>query len=299
MLKVMQKIEILRMSRTALRCREIAAADIKSVVDLLTSGFSHERDRQFWERAMDRLSGHPTPPGFPRYGYLLDNAGEAVGVVLQIFSRVSGSGHVRCSMSSWYVMPAYRVYGSLLVFRALRHAATYTNATPALSTLPLLKAQGYVQYCSGRVLAPLWLSRGSEAARVLPFAEGLALDEHLTAADIALLRDHAAYGCVSLLCEADGRYYPFVFALRRRLGMIGMAELVYCSAEAAVPRFAGALGRYLARRGFPLMVLDADGPLPGVPSLYTDNRPKYFRGPDRPRVGDDAYSERAMFGVVA
>ena len=284
------------MTRAALRCREIVSDDCCAVVALLTQGFSQERDRQFWERAMDRLSRHPTPPGFPRYGYLLDSGGEAVGVILQIFSQVPGSGHVRCSMSSWYVLPAFRPYASLLVSRALRHAATYTNITPAPSTWPLLEAQGYARYCNGRVLAPLWLARGSEAARVSPFTEGMAPDGHLMEADIAVLRDHAAYGCISLLCEAAGRRYPFVFMPRRRLGMVGIAGLIYCSAGAAVPRFAGALGRYLARCGLPLVVLDADGPLPGVPGLYTDNRPTYFRGPDRPRIGDHAYSERAMFG---
>ncbi len=284
------------MPQTVLRCREIVAADVEAVIALLTSGFSRERNRQFWDRAMDRLSRHPTPPGFPRYGYLLDNGGEAVGVILQIFSQDPRSGHVRCSMSSWYVMPPYRAYGSLLVSRALRHAATYTDATPAPFTWPLLEAQGYVRYCNGRLLAPLWLSRGSEAARVLPVTDDITPDEHLTAAEIAMLRDHAAYGCIGLLCEAAGRRYPFVFVPRRRLGVVGVAGLIYCSAEAAVPRFAGALGRYLARRGFPLVVLDADGPLPGVPGLYTDNRPKYFQGPDRPRIGDHAYSERAMFG---
>ena len=284
------------MARTALRCREAATGDLDGMIALLTQGFSHERDRQFWERAMDRLSRHPTPPGFPRYGYLLDNDGEVVGVILQIFSQAPGDRHVRCSMSSWYVLPAFRPFASLLVSRALRHDATYINATPAPSTWPLLEAQGYARYCEGRVLTPLSLARGSEPARVSPFTEGLTPDGHLTAADIAVLRDHAAYGCISLVCEAVGRRYPFVFVPRRCLAMVGIAGLIYCGAEAAVPRFAGALGRYLARRGFPLVVLDADGPLPGVPGLYTGNRPKYFRGPDRPRLGAHAYSERAMFG---
>ncbi len=284
------------MGQAPLRCREIVNSDCQDVIALLTEGFGRERDRGFWEQAMERLARHNTPPGFPRFGYMLDNAGTAVGVILQIFSQVPGSDGVRCSMSSWYVMPDFRMYGSLLISRALRHAATYTNVTPAPETWPLLEVQGFVRYCSGRVVAPLWLARGSDAARVLPFADGMTPDEHLTATDIALLRDHAGYGCISLVCDAGERRYPFVFAPRRRLGVGRIAGLIYCSAAATVPRFAGALGRYLARHGFPFVVLDADGPLPGVPGLYTDNRPKFFKGPDRPRLGDHAYSERAMFG---
>jgi hypothetical protein len=29
---------------------------------------------------------------------------------------------------------------------------------------------------------------------------------------------------------------------------------------------------------------------------YSPERPKYFRGPHRPRLGDLAYTERTMFG---
>ncbi len=290
------------MSQPALRCRKIVTEDLGAVIALLTPAFDYERDRMFWERAMDRLSRHATPPGYPRYGYVLDHGGEVVGVVLQIFSQVPGTSQmrgsgVRCSMSSWFVLPAFRAYASLLVSRALRHPATYTNDSPGPPTWPLLEAQGYARYCDGRVLTPLWLVQGSEAARVSPFTEGMAPDAHLTAGHIAVLRDHAAYGCISLVCEAAGRRHPFVFLPRRRLGVVNVARLVYCTAEATVPRFAAALGRHLARRGFPLAALDANGPLPGVPGLYSGNHPKFFRGPDRPRTDDHAYSERAMFGV--
>jgi len=38
----------------------------------------------------------------------------------------------RCNVSRWYVEPEYRVYGTLLVRRALRHRdVTYINVSPA------------------------------------------------------------------------------------------------------------------------------------------------------------------------
>lgn len=285
------------MSHGMVRCREIASADLEGVIDLLNQGFGQERDRQFWQTAVARLAEHRPPPGFPRFGHLLDQGGTLVGVILQIFAQPPGCATVRCSMSSWYVAPAFRMYASLMISRALRPAATYVNTTPAPHTWPVLEAQGYVRYCSGRMLAPLWMSRGSEKARVLRFAEDMTPDASLDAGDIQVLRDHAAYGCLSLVCEASGRRYPFVFQLRRRFGVAGRAGLIYCRPDAQVPRFAGALGRYLARRGFPLVGLDADGPILDVPGVYFDNRPKFFKGPDRPRLGDHAYSERAMFGA--
>ena len=194
------------------------------------------------------------------------------------------------------MMPEFRVYGSILVSRALRHDAIYTDISPAPHTWDILRAQGYVPYSKGWVMALPWLSRDAVKARVTPFSDGITPDEHLTASDIDVLRDHAAYGCICLLCEAGGRRYPFVFAPRWRYGVIGIALPVYCSEDGGTQRFAGALGRYLARRGYLVMCLDAEGPLPGVHGVYNPRRPKFYRGASPPRLGDYTYSERAMFG---
>jgi len=72
--------------------------------------------------------------------------------------------------------------------------------------------------------------------------------------------------------------------------------LAYCRQLDDFVRFAGPLGRFLAWRRFPLVVLDANGPIGRLIGWYSDGFPKYFKGPDRPRLGDIAYSERVMFG---
>ena len=41
-------------------------------------------------------------------------------------------------------------------------------------------------------------------------------------------------------------------------------------------------------------VLELPDTLPGI---YLDGRPKYFKGPDKPRLGDLAYTEAALFGM--
>jgi hypothetical protein len=47
-------------------------------------------------------------PALPKYGYVLDDDGRLVGVILLICTEVPshGSSHFRCNISSWYVMPA-------------------------------------------------------------------------------------------------------------------------------------------------------------------------------------------------
>src|SRR5215469_2841087 len=135
-------------------CREIRPNDTGSVIDLLTSGFAPARDHNFWVHAFECLSAHATPPGFPRYGYLLESAGTPVGVILLIFTAFpTREGHsIRCNVSSWFVAPAFRAYAPMLIAVALKHKqVTYFNITPAPHTLPILQAQGYKQSSSGRI----------------------------------------------------------------------------------------------------------------------------------------------------
>ena len=49
--------------------------------------------------------------------------------------------------------------------------------------------------------------------------------------------------------------------------------------------------------GANFVVIDAVGPMPGLPGFYLPGRPKYFKGPERPRLGDLAYTEAALFGM--
>jgi hypothetical protein len=283
-----------------IRRREICPGDIDRVVDLLTTGFRmHKRERPFWERAMARLSEHRTPPGYPKYGYLLDNDGTAVGVTLMVYSTiiVDGQQHIRCSMSSWYVQPAFRAYGSLLTSRVFQQKeVTFFNITPDPSIFPVLSAVGYKRYCSGRFLAVPALSASLRGVRVRTAAPDMSADGDLSAFETQLLLDYRRYGCICVTCSAaDGRH-PFVSQPRRKAGLVPFALLVYCRHLQDFARLAGPLGRYLAVRGILLVVADADGPIAGFIGRYCDGFPKYFRGPEQPRLGDLAYSERALFG---
>ena len=279
----------------SLRFRNIEAEDLEQVKTLLTLGFRRQRTREFWNSAIRRLTERACPEGYPRYGYLLDCGGEVVGVILQIFTHGCGNARVRCNFSSWWVKPEFRMYGPLLLTRAHRHDATYTTITPAPQIRPILEAQGYAAYCRGRAITLPWLAKRTEPAIIHRFSETLV--PVLPLAEAALLRDHERYGCMSLLCQAGHEWHPFVFALRRRAGIVRLAVLTYCHAKAEFPRFAAPLGRYLARRGYPVVVLDANALPAGIPGIFRANKPKYFLGPDLPYLHDHAYSERAMFGA--
>jgi len=288
----------------SLRCRQIGEADIAAVAALLARGF-HNRDRQFWLRAFARLTRREPPPGLPKYGYLLESGGVPVGALLVICSMVraegaEGAAVPRCNLSSWYVEPSFRAYAPLLVSQALRHKhVTYLNVSPAPHTLPIIEAQGFARYCDGVFVAVPMLNGlfGGGGVRVFgagrrPEAAGFDPLEQ------ELLLQHAALGCISLWCTHAQSAYPFVFRTRLVKSAIPCAQLIYCRDIADFVRFAGPIGRFLALRGRPLVIVDANGPIAGVAGTYRrGTAPKYFRGPLRSRLGDLAYTEYALLGV--
>lgn len=282
------------------RFRQIADSDVNDVVELLTRGFAPHRSRLFWQGVMARLAAHATPPGAPRYGYMLDAGNGPVGVVLLVSTTISTGDamQARGCFSSWYVEPAYRSYAGLLVSQAMRHKdVTYLNLTSAPHTRPIVQAQGYTCYARGVFIAALALqlfARGP-GSRVVP--AHATPQASFTPFERQVLLDHAAYGCIAVWCETGERAYPFAFRPRTLKG-IPCTQLVYCRDVQDCARLVGPLARYLTPRGRPLLLIDANGPVPGLVGKYFDQKmPRYFRGPDRPRLGDLAYTEVAMFGV--
>jgi hypothetical protein len=281
-------------------CRQIDETDLAGVVALLARGFPN-RDREFWLHALDQLTRRLPPPGMPKYGYLLDSGGTVVGAILLICStiRTGDTPATRCNLSSWYVDPAFRTYATLLVSQALKHKdVTYLNVSPAPHTWPIIEAQGFSRYSNGVVVA-------------LPMLNGLCGGTDVTVFDAAtrptvafdpseqeILRQHAEHGCISLWCATAERAYPFVFRRRMVRGMVPYAQMIYCGDIADFVRFAGPIGRYLARHGRPLVIIDSNGPIPGLAGVFRrGSMPKYFKGPQRPRLGDLAYTEYAVLGV--
>jgi hypothetical protein len=281
-----------------IRCRQIEETDIDGVAALLTRGFPSRGDG-FWRHALDQLTRRAPPEGLPKYGYLLESAGAPVGVILLICAAMPAHGTFspRCNLSSWYVEPAFRAYAPMLVSQALRHKeVTYTNVSAAPHTWPIIEAQGFRRYSDGIFVALPALAFGGEKASVIDAKRPPAIDvdpfEHQT------LIQHAAHGCISVWCVTEDRAYPFVFRPRLVKGFVPCAQLIYCRDIADFGRFAGPIGRYLAKRGRPIVIVDANDPIPGIVGVFRrGSMPKYYKGPERPRLGDLAYTEYAILGV--
>jgi hypothetical protein len=284
----------------AIRCRQITETDVPGITTLLARGFP-SRDVQFWQDALAQLGARQPPADLPRYGYLLESGDKLVGAILLICAQVqSGEASLRrCNLSSWYVEPEFRSYGSLLVSRALAHKdVTFLNISAAPHTWPIIEAQGFCRYSDGVFVAVPALNGlfDSSGVKILDARTRPTVGFDPSEQDI--LVQHADLGCISLWCATSERAYPFVFRPRRVKKLLPCAQLIYCRDVGDFVRFAGPLGRRLLRHGKPFAIVDANAPIPGLIGLYRrGSMPRYFKGPQKPRLGDLAYTEYAVIGV--
>ena len=283
------------------RCRQIQDQDLEAIIDLLTEGFP-DRPRNYWTSGFARLATRDIPESYPRFGYMLDEAGAPVGVLLLIYTGADlGADQApRFNVSSWYVRPAYRGYASLMAHMALkRRAAVYLNTSPMPHTLPMLSAMGFAPLSRGQVVAAPGLSKALPGAKVIEIGPYSRLSDYPDQAEFALLRAHAAQGCVSLVVREADRWTPLVFLHRHiRYAPTRTLQLAYCHDTADFVRVAGAVGRFLARSGHHLVICDANGPIKGLAGVYVKGKsPKYFRGPAKPRLNDLAFTEATVFGA--
>jgi hypothetical protein len=286
-----------------LRCREISAADLDSVAELLTRGF-HGRSRDYWMQGLLRQASRDVPDGYPRFGYMLDLDGRAVGVLLLLYTARSDGGApaIQCNLSSWYVDPAFRNYAPMLTKIAQRHnEVTYLNISPATWTWPIIEAQGFSSYCSGLFFSLPVLSRTAPGMTVEAISPDTRVIDGLSDPEVELLARHARYGCLSLVCRASGAApIPFILLpMRIRRGWIAppAMQLIYCRDIAEFVACAGSIGRTLLRLGKISVVLDANGPVAGLTGIFSRARGrKYFKGPHRPRLADLTDTELVLYG---
>jgi hypothetical protein len=282
--------------RAGLRLRDIVEADLPAITELLTRGFP-SRSRAYWLRGLERHAKRSRPEGYPTFGYCLDNGGVPVGIVLLLFSEVSSAAQtvIRCNVSSWYIEPEFRTFGSLLITSTTRDRnVTYFNISPAPHTWSAVEAQGFSVYCKGQMYGVLALSSAKSSATVELFSEEAG--GGLSPFELDLLRQHASFGCLSMVVRDNAACHPFVFQKHYVRNFIPVYRLIYCRGLKDLQYYAGNIGRFLARRGGLLVRFDANGPIKGIAGWRSEKRGrKYAKGANPPPLGDLAFTEAALF----
>ena len=285
---------------TEIICRPIDDDDIDAVIACLERGFP-DRPKRYWALAIERMARRPAIEDYPRYGHALIVEGRVVGVLLQIYSRrdtPAGSG-IRCNLSSWCVDKEYRCYSLMLQANSVkRKEVTYLNISPAAHTRKTIEAFGFRRFSEGQFFSAPILSASQRRVRVIAFAahgpEAVLLSEN----ERQILAEHAAMGCLALICVKDGRAYPFVFQPRSVVrNLIPCPQLIFCRDVSEFIEFANPIGRHLLFRSGPFCVVDAVNHLPGLAGWFLRGRlQKYFKGPVPPGLGDLAYTELVLLG---
>jgi hypothetical protein len=282
-----------------LSIREILDSDFNSVIDLLALGFPNSR--RYWEVGFQRLRTRPAPSHMPRYGFLLEADGQPVGIILLIssFRHVGARQELFSNLSSWYVEPAYRTHATQLLRRALTNRqTTYLSISAATHVRPIYKALGFKAYSSGQVFAVPAIAGNKQKARTRIIPANRLEEVELEEWERQLLELQANYGCISFCCVSDRKIYPFVFLPRIIRRFIPCAQLVYCRNTADLTDVAGRVGRYLLSRGHLFVLVDANGPIQGLPGKYFHNAtPKYYKGAIAPMLGDLTETEATIFGI--
>jgi hypothetical protein len=303
---------------TPTRCRQITPDDLDAVINLLEKGF-WRLSRDYWVGVIHELTTHATPEGYPKYGNLLENDGKVVGVLLLIFTKrvINGETSIWCCGSSFYIEPAFRAYAPFMIKRSHRYkGVTYLELTTLPSRLPTIERDGYRRIAKAAYMSLPILCRPTPGVCVhkvtksdqpvpddavwFAIRQGAKWTGRLLAlepSELQLLTTHARYkGCVAVVCEHDGMAHPFVFVLRRRRGL-PFAYLIYRREHTEYAQFAGALGRFFAKRGIFMVALDVNDRI-AVPGWFTNLRARWWNGPEHPPVGDLAYTEIPMFGSI-
>jgi hypothetical protein len=286
-------------TRSRIYSREIVDADVDTLAKFLGKGLGYSSQR--FLQILQRLRQHPTPAGFPKFGFVLQNDKTIVGAILLIYSTIWSEGvpYIRCHVTSWYVEPDFRAYATLFFSKALKNTnVTYINVSARPSTVPIIMAQGFMKYSNGQFVAvPILLSRSDD--NHVEIIEGERQpNTQFEPSERELLLAHANYGCISLWCTTPDRAYPFVFQRRKFRGLFPGVQLVYCRDVQDFVRFAKPLGLFLASRGIVLVRIDSNGPIAGLIGKYFEGmEPRYYKG-SKPSLGDLAYTQTVMVPFV-
>jgi hypothetical protein len=160
-----------------------------------------------------------------------------------------------------------------------------------MRTWPILEALGYERYNLGQFASLPSLKQGLQGRAHRVTATDAELPEY------DLLVDHSAAGCHAVVCETPSGPEPFVFVRRRVRGLpFDAMQLVYTRDTTRFIACAGPLGRFLLRRGAPIVICDANEPIPELVGLwFKDRGARYYKGPRRPPLNDLAFTELAVF----
>ena len=170
--------------------------------------------------------------------------------------------------------PVFRTFAPLLLLKILKHRVTHTNVSPSPHTLPTIEALASRRFCNGTFAAIPVLAAQIGKAKIRRVVDATHPERFVPAGDLQILLDHKNFGCSSLWCETQDKGYPFTSGAASSTSTFGAgAQLVDCASLDDLVRLAGPIGKYLALRGMPLLLIPANGPIPKLVGKFFGGKP--------------------------
>lgn len=264
-----------------------------AAVALLTKGFP-EKSEAFWSRGLSFVSAHHARLNFGEIGQLLMKGDDAVGVLLTIKSRLPDEDRMVVNLSSWYVEPSSRWFAPrMLQMASSSQEETFTDLTPSPEACKLNERLGFSTVTDYTLFYPLLpKALGPARARLRPLAD--VPQGALPAAMRDMLEDHARFGCMVAVMEADGRHHPLVF-LKTMTKRLPTARLIYCEDRQLAQRHISAIARHLLRKGRLAMTMAAsDEERDAGGFAVLKSAPMQVKGVWNPRFINETYSELVL-----
>jgi hypothetical protein len=278
--------------------RELKYSDITEVARILAEGFQ-KQSLELWQHRLRILVKREFAPGTPLLGYGLEVDG-LQGVALTIGS-LHGPSETRQTIvngSSWTVRPAYRGPAAIQLYRrAVRgQGLTFSNLSPAPSTLKTIKMCGFVEYTAGVVIGLGVMRARGPKRRIVRLSDAERMG--LTPERAATMHDHQALGCLVFFVEEKDRLAPFIFTARSVCPGVRLAQLIYCEKLDDLIDHSLAITLEVLKSGCAALLVDASGPIRGITGRYFPGlKPKYYKGPAPFYAIDHSYSELVYFGL--
>lgn len=278
----------------------IDESNLQQAFELLCEGFPN-RSEQFWHTALGRITqtGGNKRADVP-IGFLMGQAGAPTGIVLtpsSVRRTAAGVEQRVVNLSSWYVKKSDRWRAPMMMRQLLRmENAIFTDLTPTDSVKEMLKAFGFEKINRGVAVnfLPLARLRGRRGARLVSASGGQVDTAPMASATDQVVAEYQEFDCiVANLIHGEDRI-PLVFK-RVKSRKFPLAMLVYCEDNNAVYGNLAAIGRYLAKEGIYLLVLDIP-PERRIPGIAREKRgQKFARGDWETNRTDFLGTELSLF----
>ncbi|HBT68381.1 MAG TPA: hypothetical protein DEB63_09230 [Agrobacterium sp.] len=243
---------------------------------------------------MSFVNAHHARLNFGEIGQLLMKGDDAVGVLLTIKSRLPDEDRMVVNLSSWYVEPSSRWFAPrMLQMASSSQEETFTDLTPSPEACKLNERLGFSTVTDYTLFYPLLpKALGPARARLRPLAD--VPPGALPAAMRDMLEDHARFGCMVAVMEADGRHHPLVF-LKTMTKRLPTARLIYCEDRQLAQRHISAIARHLLRKGRLAMTMAAsDEERDAGGFAVLKSAPMQVKGVWNPRFINETYSELVL-----